>query len=109
MKNKIYKKLKEMAIKNETISYSQLAAELNIPYTSIDERNRLHSILGEISKDEVKKRKPMLSVLVHHKGDVERTPGLGFFNLAGELNQRKAGETNKQLQYRIIKECWRLK
>ena len=49
----------------------------------------------------------MLSVLVHHKGDIQRTPGKGFFNLADELNQRKEGETDLQLQYRIIKECWK--
>ena len=49
----------------------------------------------------------MLSVLVHHKGDIERTPGTGFFNLADELNQRKADESDKQLQQRMLKECWK--
>jgi hypothetical protein len=37
----------------------------------------------------------MLSVLVHHKGDIQRTPGKGFFNLADELSQRKDEEKIK--------------
>ena len=104
---KIYNKLKEIARRQETITYSQLASDCNFPYSSVDERNQFHHLLGEISKFEVEKNRPMLSVLVHHKGDVERTPGKGFFNLADELNQRKEGETDLQLKYRIIKECWR--
>ena len=103
----IYKKLIEIARRQETITYSQFASDCNFPYSSVDERNQFHHLLGEISKFKVKKKRPMLSVLVHHKGDIQRTPGKGFFNLADELNQRKEGETDLQLQYRIIKECWK--
>ena len=103
---KIYEKLKEIAKRQETITYSQIALDVNIPYSSVDERNEFHHLLGEISKFEVKNKRPMLSVLVHHKGDIQRTPGKGFFNLADNLNQRKERETDLQLQYRIIKDCW---
>jgi len=103
---KVYKKLKDVASKKETISYSQLAIEMDFPYSTIDERNTFHHLLGDISIYEVKHKRPMLSVLVHHKGDIERTPGKGFFNLADELNQRKEGETDLQLKSRMIKECW---
>jgi len=103
---KVYDKLKVIANRQETITYSQFASDCDIPYTSIDERNEFHHLIGEISKFEVQYSRPMLSVLVHHKGDIQRTPGKGFFNLADELNQRKEGETDLQLQYRIIKECW---
>lgn len=102
----VYAKLKEIAKRQETINYSQFASDCNLPYTSIEERNEFHNRLGEISKYEVKNGRPMLSVLVNHKGDIERTPGKGFFELADELNQRKPKETDKQMQYRIIKECW---
>ncbi len=106
MNSLIYKKLKEIAKKQDTKNYSQLASDCNIPYTSVDERNSFHQFLGEISIHEVKNKRPMLSVLVHHMGDILRTPGQGFFNLADELNQRKEGETDKEMQFRIIKECW---
>lgn len=103
----IYNQLKEIAKRQETITYSQFASDCNIPYTSIEERNQFHHLIGEISKFEVENSRPMLSVLVHHKGDIERTPGKGFFKLADRLGQRNQGETDKQMQYRIIKECWR--
>lgn len=103
----IYNKLKEIAKRQETITYSQFASDCNMPYTSIEERNKFHHLIGEISKFEVKNSRPMLSVLVHHKGDVERTPGAGFFELADKLRQRHKDETDKQMQYRIIKDCWK--
>lgn len=104
---KIYDKLKEIAKRQETISYSQFASDCNMPYTSVDERNQFHHLIGKISEFEVKNKRPMLSVLVHHKGDVERTPGKGFFELADKLEQRNPGETDKEMQYRIIKDCWK--
>lgn len=104
----IYNKLKEIAKRQETINYSQFASDCYIPYTSIDERNQFHELIGNISEFEVSKGRPMLSVLVHHKSDVERTPGKGFFELADKLRQRKNGESDKEMQYRIIKDCWRI-
>jgi hypothetical protein len=104
---KIYAKLKEIAKRQETISYSQLASDCDIPYDSIDERNNFHHLIGNISKFEVSHDRPMLSVLVHHKGDLERTPGKGFFELADGLEQRKKEESDKEMQYRIIKDCWK--
>jgi len=103
---RIYKRLKDIAKRQETITYSQIAMDCGFSYSSVEERKQFHELLGEISKFEVKNLRPMLSILVHHKGDIERTPGKGFFDLANELNQRKRGETDKQMQYRIIKECW---
>jgi hypothetical protein len=106
MNKKIYKKLKEIAKRQETITYSQFASDCNIPYSDVDERNLFHHMLGDISEFEVKEGRPMLSVLVHHKGDVLRTPGPGWFNLADKLGQRKVGEPDLNLKNRIIKECW---
>ncbi len=109
MNKKIYEKLKDVARRKDTISYSQLASDCNFPYSSIDERNKFHELLVEISRFEVANGKPMLSVLVHHKGDVERKCGKGFFELADELNQRKENEkgNDKKMQYRIIGEVWK--
>ena len=82
---KIYNRLKEIAKRQETISYSQLTSELKIPYSTVNERNNFHHLIGKISEFEVKNLRPMLSVLVHHKGDIERTPGLGFFELEEDI------------------------
>ena len=103
---KIYNKLKEIASREETISYSQLARDCDMPYTSVDERNQFHHLIGDISIFEIKHNRPMLSVLVHYKGDIFRKSGQGFFELADELNQRKEGEDDMKMQYRIIKEVW---
>lgn len=106
---KIYNALIELAEKHETICYSELASKCDIPYTSIDERNKFHHQLGEISEFEVLNKRPMLSVLVHHKDDPERNPGMGFFELADKLKQKKSGETKNVMKFRIIKECWKTK
>ena len=106
MKETIYKKLKELAKKQETICYSELASECSLPYKTVDERNAFHQLLGEISTDEVGEGRPMLSVLVHHKGDPARSPGYGWFKLADTLKQRKENESDLQMLYRQIKKCW---
>lgn len=104
---KVYGELKKLANKQTTMPYAQFASLCDFPYSTVDERNEFHHILGQISKHEVENERPMLSVLIHHLGDVQRTPGKGFFQLVDELNQRKEGESDLELQYRIIKECWR--
>jgi len=105
--NIVLKKLREVAKRGEQITYSDLARDCKISYNSIDERNNFHHILGEISKKEVKKGKPMISVLVYRKADIERSCGKGFFILVDELKQRKKNETDKELQWRITGECWK--
>lgn len=104
----VRERLIEIAKRQETISYSQLANDCDFFYSSIEERNHFHHLLGEISKFEVKNNRPMLSILVHHKGDILRNPGKGFFNLADELNQRKKGEDDLKLKNRILTECWKI-
>lgn len=106
MKNKIKFKLIELASQKKMIAYSDLAAVLQISYSNIDERNQLHSILGEISEDEVKAGRPMLSVLVHHKNDILRRPGSGFFKLANDLGQMFPKEKQIDFHYRMLNKCF---
>ena len=112
MDEMVYKKLKERASKNKTISYSDLVSEchLNLDLSKSKDRNALSEILGEIADFEVKQDKPMLSAVVVKKG--QNYPSYGFFTYADELKVRKEGESDKELFERQLKACfeyWRSK
>jgi len=51
-------------------------------HENVDERNYVHHILGDISVDEHKKGRPLISVIVITQSDYK--PGRGFFQLARE-------------------------
>jgi len=106
MKQIIRQKLIELAKAMKTIAYSDLAAQLEISYDNIDERNQFHALLGEVSEDEIKAGRPMLSVLVHHKNDVLRRPGKGFFDLASLQGQILPGEKDLDFQFRMMNKCF---
>jgi hypothetical protein len=73
---------------NETISYSELYNQIHggihsAPLIGPDD-HRFHHMLGEVSTNEHRAGRGMLSVLVVHKtGDMR--PGPGFFDLARKL------------------------
>jgi hypothetical protein len=73
---------------NETISYGELHDQIHdyihsSPLIGPDD-HRFHHMLGEVSTNEYKAGRGMLSVLVVHKtGDM--MPGPGFFDLARQL------------------------
>ncbi|MBZ0282029.1 MAG: hypothetical protein K8L97_14920 [Anaerolineae bacterium] len=94
IKEEIRAILIEKAKERGMITYSDLVSELE---TVSFEPNSLalFSLLGEISTDEDKLNRGMLSVIVVHKaGDMQ--PGKGFFELAKSLN-RDTGD---------ILKCW---
>jgi hypothetical protein len=68
-----------------TIPYSDLVAEINaVKLQAFDKR--LFHLLGEVSSEEDKAGRGMLSVVVVHKlGDME--PGPGFYELAKLLGR----------------------
>src|SRR3989337_2919778 len=74
--------LKERAANRALITYTELSERIETadvpPF-----RGPLPDILGEVSVDEVKARRGMLSCLVVAKAD--HSPGSGFFVLAREL------------------------
>lgn len=79
----IYKKLQEVARKQELITYSEIARLASLNMESQAERNRIGEILGEISMFEYDQGRPLLSAIVVHADDL--TPGRGFFHLARQL------------------------
>ena len=75
-----------------TIAYSSLAAQISAITFQADDR-AFHALLGDLSEDEDREGRGMLSVLVVHKsGDLK--PGQGFFDLAEELG-RSLGDNDK--------------
>lgn len=85
-KNEIISVLAAVAAARKTISYSALAQKISAVRLGPDDP-RLHSMLGEVSTEEDRAGRGMLSVLVVHKtGDME--PGDGFFKLAVELKKK---------------------
>ena len=86
--------LSERARARRTISYSELIDEISsVNFEAYD--LQFFKFLGEISSEENKEGRGMLTVLVVHKnGDMQ--PGLGFFELAKYLGR----DTSDVLQ------CW---
>ena len=104
MKNKIREKLIEVAKKRNCIFYSVLADELNIPYEHVDDRNKMHEILGNISKEEIMEGRPPLSALVIRRDKYEC--GNGFYELMREIKFTKQGESDEDALKRAWEECW---
>jgi hypothetical protein len=84
-KQEIRQILSERAKLRGMIPYSELAAQLQSVQLEANSF-ALFSLLGEVSWDEDKAGRGMLSVIVVHKaGDMQ--PGQGFFELARDLGR----------------------
>lgn len=104
----VYKKLKELANESKTIKYSELNEEcgMGLDFNLAKDRAELGEILGEISRFENDQKRPMLSAIVISKDKLG--PAFGFYNLADELGMRKKGETDQQLFFRQLNECFKV-
>lgn len=72
-----------------TISYSDLVGVIRaeVPILDLEPHDiRLNHMLGEISTEEHKSGRGMLSVVVVHQGG-DKMPGSGFFDLAKSLGR----------------------
>jgi len=107
MKEQIRNKLIEIARKGENtgkISYQELSNQCNLPFdmNSIDDRNKLAHLLGEISTSEVKNGRPMLSaVVIRHDSHLS---GNGFFELAFLLDLYNGSKDEQKKEIFFFKE-----
>lgn len=76
-------KLEEAARSQTTIHYGDIAPILKLDMENPGDRSRIGDLLGQISEDEHKAGRPLLSVVVTRKED--QRPGPGFFDLAKRL------------------------
>ena len=72
--------LRDVARAEDTISYSELAAQISAVSFGPDEHG-YHAFLGEISEAEDDAGRGLLTVIVVHK-DGDMMPGTGWFELA---------------------------
>lgn len=79
----IYLMLKKAAISKRSVTYSALAAVAGLNMELQVDRNRLGTILGNISTNEHLNNRPLLSVVAWFSGKAE--PSKGFYNLAESL------------------------
>lgn len=79
----IYRKLISIAEAKTTITYQELASVHGLTMDNPASRARLADLLGQISAEEYKNGRPLLSVLVVNKAS--GMPGQGFFHLAKRL------------------------
>ena len=98
-------------INRETISYSDLYNQIHhlvqSPSLTGPEDHRFHKMLGEVSRNEHKTGRGMLSVLVVHKGG-DMMPGPGFFELAQELGYHFVDElTFWSNEFNRVLKAWR--
>lgn len=86
----IYEALKQIAQKQRTTTYSDIAPLAGLDMDSPADRDKIREILGKISTYEPHNGRPMLTAVVVHKQD--NMPGDGFFELAQHLGLMGKGE-----------------
>lgn len=70
-----------------TVTYREIAFVTGLPMVGHQMATEVGTLLGEISEDEFREGRPMLSALAVHEQDGQ--PGKGFFVLATQLGQLK--------------------
>lgn len=98
--------LVEVATRQETISYTDLAdrARLDWNHKSARDRELLGQLLGEVSREEYERGRPLLTAIVVRKG--EEVPGPGF----GVMTKGLALPTSEEFwsaELRRVHEFWR--
>jgi hypothetical protein len=93
------------AARTQVVSYTDFLAELDFGHFEPHDP-RFHELLGEISREEARAGRGMLSALVVHKrGDYK--PGPGFFKFAREIGHAfDDGDKFWLEQIRVIFSSW---
>lgn len=94
---RVYDALKAAARKGTTVSYSDIASLAGLPPRGHYMGREVGRLLGEISEDEVKRGRPMLSAVCVNVGG---RPGPGFYDLARAL-PRLVGKSPA-----VEQRCW---
>ena len=107
---KIYERLKEVAINGELVTYGEIAPLAILNMENPDDRNKLAQILGNISNHEHAQGRPMLSAVVV----LAETgyPGDGFYTLARELGLHHERKEFEDLDFFVqemkkVYACWK--
>jgi len=104
-KGEARKILIDIARREELIAYSKLAAQIESMKIEARSPHMFH-MLGEISSEEEKEGRGMLTAIVVHKSG-NKQPGSGFFDLANSLGKDTSDKLafwTKELKY--VYEFW---
>jgi hypothetical protein len=88
-------------------TYQDIAVIMGLPQTGAHMAAEIGHLLGEVSEDEVRAGRPMLSAVVVNIGG---KPGPGFFALAKELKRMVPGEDEGDVWNRELEatyKAWR--
>ncbi len=80
----VYSALIEAARNRRLLYYREVAERIGVPRAGHHMARQVGQVLGEISEDEHKAERPMLSAIAVNEAGV---PGKGFFNLARQLGR----------------------
>lgn len=109
MVDDIRNKLIELARLRTTWTYQQLNEQLNLglDFRSEHDRSQIGDWLGEISRHEFEKKRPLLSSLITHKLG-RRDQGDGFYKLCEELfgTQWEQLKEDKEWENGLIADCY---
>lgn len=109
MEKDIRQKLIELARLKTTWTYSQLneQLQLGLNFNNDYDRSLIGEWLGDISKHEFNKDRPLLSALITHKQG-NREQGDGFYKLCEELFDKDWQDlkANKNWENSLIAECY---
>jgi len=92
----VFAELVRAAKHRGTVTYQELADMIALPLTGNHMANELGKLLGEISDDQHRLGKPMLSAVVV---TVDGTPGPGFFDMASKLGKFSGSTPAQQKQF----------
>jgi hypothetical protein len=111
MNKDVYKKLVEIAQRETTVPYAEVAEWVNLDMSRPDDRQRMAELLDEISSSEHAAGRPLLSAIVVHGigGEAAGMPGGGFFVLAKRLklqSQREDKVTFFAKELRRVHKYW---
>jgi len=79
----LYNQLLKAAKASKTLFYSEVAPTVGLDISDYSDRNKLASLLADISTHEYNNKRPLLSAIVITKDN--NYPGNGFFELATDL------------------------
>jgi hypothetical protein len=106
----VYSALVEAARNHHLVYYRDVAKRIGVPKSGHHMARQVGQVLGEISEDEHKAGRPMLSAIAVSEAGVL---GEGFFNLARRLGRldgstREAEEAFLRSEQQRVYEIWRV-
>ncbi len=93
-----------------TVTYQEIAQLVGLPLKGSYMGSEIGHLLGEISEDEVKNGRPMLSAVAVN---VQGVPGLGFYALARDLGKEFEDSQDGRLKFwkselQDVYEVWKM-